>query len=356
MALMTRQIPLGDVVPGMVLAKDVLSARGQVMLSEGMVVTAAVLERLRNWGFETITVLERTGTTREVYEKGLLEAERFQRQYARVEAAVKDILKEARESKKLPAAEVSLVAEEIVETLLENRGVLKLLRALQDHSDHTYQHSASVAVLNGMIGLWLGLSPDKIRTLTAAGLMHDVGKTQIPLEILDKADKLYKNELDLLRQHPLQGKQLLERSGVTDEEILAGVFQHHERLDGSGYPRGLKGKAIHPVARITAVADIFDAMIGNRNYRNVKFNVFHVMRALSQESFGQVDYEVSAAFVRHLQDDLTGSVVLLDDGQHATIVHFDKDRSVSPLVQTEAGDFIDLERRRDVNITEILTL
>jgi putative nucleotidyltransferase with HDIG domain len=161
----------------------------------------------------------------------------------------------------LPAAE--LVAEE--EAFLGAR-VRVLMARLEAKDVSTEEHTRRVAEWAVAIGEHLALAPGRLRDLALAGLLHDIGKLSTPDAILTKPGRLTDAEMDAIRRHPAEGDQLLRELGYA-EQIRRGVRGHHERLDGSGYPDGLRGDALDLETRILAVADVWDALVSPRVYR-----------------------------------------------------------------------------------------
>ena len=141
-----------------------------------------------------------------------------------------------------------------------------LFRVLH-HDYATFTHSANVAFYVGMLAKRIGFSPDEIQAITMGGLLHDLGKLEIDESILCKPGKLDDNEFRRIRQHPLLGfKKLAHREDLSDGQLMM-VYQHHERLDGRGYPVGSMGDEIHPWAKLCAVVDVFEALTSQRPYR-----------------------------------------------------------------------------------------
>ncbi len=156
-------------------------------------------------------------------------------------------------------------------------------------------HNLRVARLCVHIGREMSMSASELRILARAGLMHDIGKLGIPNSVLDKHSPLDEAEWMLVRSHPEMGLNLLDRAGQSSREVLA-VLYHHERLDGSGYPYGLKAEAIPIEARIVAVADTFDALTSDRPYRKACSDA-EARRVLAQEAQSRLDAKaVSALF------------------------------------------------------------
>jgi putative nucleotidyltransferase with HDIG domain len=137
---------------------------------------------------------------------------------------------------------------------------------LKQCDNYTMEHSANVAILMVGMGSVLGYREADLREIALAGLMHDVGKQKIPREILEKNGPLSREEFEIVRRHPHEGLKILSSLSCSDT-VRAVAMEHHERLDGSGYPHGLAGDRVHPYSRIAAVADCFDAMTADRVYR-----------------------------------------------------------------------------------------
>ena len=190
----------------------------------------------------------------------------------------------------LPAAE--LVAEE--EAFLGAR-VRVLMARLEAKDRSTEEHTRRVAEWAVAIGEQLGLAPGRLRDLALAGLLHDIGKLSIPDAILGKPGALTDAEMDVIRRHPVLGDDLLRELGYP-EQIRRGVRGHHERLDGSGYPDGLRGDELDLETRILAVADVWDALVSPRVYRGA-WTPERAMALLA------VDTEFDARCVAALQRD-----------------------------------------------------
>ena len=148
-------------------------------------------------------------------------------------------------------------------------------------------HNLRVARLCVHIGRQMSMSASELRILARAGLMHDIGKLAIPQSVLHKHDALDESEWTLMRTHPEMGLTLLDRAGQSSREVLA-VLYHHERLDGSGYPYGLKAEGIPIEARIVAVADTYDALTSDRPYRNACSDA-EARRVLLEEARTRLD-------------------------------------------------------------------
>lgn len=146
-----------------------------------------------------------------------------------------------------------------------SEGLTKLLASAELKDLYTYNHGYRVQMYSLKLGEMLGLPPERIYVLKVSSLFHDIGKNAVPDHILKKPDRLTREEYACIQQHSTSSRELLD--GMFEPRILVAVEQHHERLDGSGYPNGLRGEDIVLEARIIAVADAFDAMTSDRAYR-----------------------------------------------------------------------------------------
>ena len=159
-------------------------------------------------------------------------------------------------------------------------------------------HNMRVARLCVHIGRQMSMSAAELRVLARAGLMHDIGKLGIPQAVLGKESPLSESEWMLMRAHPEMGLTLLDRAGQSSREVLA-VLYHHERLDGTGYPYGLRAEGIPIEARIVAVADTYDALTSNRPYRNACSET-EARRVLAEEAKGRLDVRAVRALFNAL--------------------------------------------------------
>lgn len=157
---------------------------------------------------------------------------------------------------------------EVLENLGTNDEVKDLIEDIRKHDFGTYHHSVGVAIIAGAIGIHLGYNDKKIKDLIIAGLFHDVGKLKVNSSIIQKEGKLTKEEYAEIKCHPIEGYRIIKKIGIYDDEIMDAIIQHHERLDGKGYPLGLKNGQIGEYSKIIMVADVFEALIADRSYRS----------------------------------------------------------------------------------------
>ncbi|MFO1069985.1 MAG: HD domain-containing protein [Geminicoccaceae bacterium] len=166
----------------------------------------------------------------------------------------------------LPLGDVAPAAAEIA-GLAADGSLRPLLDVLRTHHDATYAHSLRVAAGMTLFGSAVGLRADDLQLLALAGLLHDIGKTAVPNALLDKPARLDEREWGIMRQHPLVAEATLRRSGDIPDAVVAAAARHHERLDGSGYPRALTGLALDDVSLLCGVVDVHVALTEPRAYK-----------------------------------------------------------------------------------------
>ena len=235
----------------------------------------------------------------------------------------------------------------------EETNFLRLISALHSYDEYTFQHSIGVGLLASRIGAWLGLSDEACQDLLLAGALHDIGKCLVDDRILNKPGRLTPEEFEEIKHHAAFGGQILRTAGLR-EEIVMTACNHHERMNGSGYPRGLAGEEIDLYSRIVGVADVFHAMTSTRVYRGAQ-SVYRVLDELLRGAFGELDPQVVLVFVRQMTAFFIGNQVRLCDGTVGTVIALRDDMPTRPLLRCADG-FMDLLQRSDLWIEELLSV
>lgn len=339
-----KRVDTRDLIPGMAAAEEVISKGHFIKLLEsGARLTPVHIAQLRSWGVPFVTVEdEACGLAALAGGVNRTEGE-FLAIYTDILKEVVDAFRDFEKVKKVPMIGMQELAGHKIALLAETVGAIEFLYKMQCHSERTFQHSLNVAVVAGVMGKWLGCQETALKSLILTGLLHDVGKLTVPLSILEKPGPLSPEEYAVIKRHSQEGYRLVKASGQVDDGVGFGILQHHERLDGSGYPAGLTGKAICAEAEVIAIADTYDAMTSDRAYRR-KLTPFEAMEAIADSMFDKLNTTVSMTFLDNMQDRLTGCRVALSCGQTATVIGFTaRDRYFTkPVVCTEKGELIDL--------------
>ena len=233
--------------------------------------------------------------------------------------AVISMFQEARMGNAVDMGGAQQLVEEISDSVARNPGALISLARLKTVDDYTYMHSVAVCAM--MVGLakQLGLDEAQTRSAGMAGLMHDLGKALMPMEILNKPGKLTPDEFNIIKTHPSEGYRLLLAGDKVDAMVLDVCLHHHEKTDGSGYPKGLKADEISLFAKMGAVCDVYDAITSNRPYKS-GWDPAESLRKMAEWANGHFDAMVFQAFVKSLGIYPIGSLVKLTSGRLGVVV------------------------------------
>jgi putative nucleotidyltransferase with HDIG domain len=363
------KISIQDIKPNMVLARDVVTSAGIVLLAKNTMLNNINYTKLLTSGIghiyvnagsieehtENFTEKERLSTTREHQRIPIIKRQDFQKFQAAVDEKTEEVKHMIYDISNGGTVDIKAffdITDNIMSKLRCKSDIFTFIGFIKESDEHTFHHCVNVSLLCNLFGRWLGLKTDELMELTTSGMLHDIGKTEIPNEILNKKGKLTDEEFAVMKKHPVYGYRMLQKQDIP-ESIKMGALMHHEKMDGSGYPMGAKGEQIGKLARIIAICDIYDAMTANRVYRS-KICPFEVIKMFETKVYGELDTQYLLIFLQNIAYTYIGRWVKLTDGQEAEVVFINGAQLSRPIVRTTDDQFIDLSTNKSVSIDSLI--
>lgn len=323
--------------PGMILAKDIYlynrNSFNTFLLAKGQVLNSTYINRINyhnidgayveNDAFNDIIV--------ESYIDDNLKAESLQR--------ISDVYYEFQVSSgkinDYMIKHLSKTVNNIVVELLNKEDLTYNIMDFKNFDSYTFQHCLNVAMLSISTGISLKLSEHELHILGLAGVLHDIGKMFIPIEILNKPGKLTEEEFEIIKTHPVNAAKQLKN--LVPQEVLRAIEDHHERLDGTGYPYGKEGSNIGLYTRILAISDVYDSLTSDRPYRKSIFpnEVVEYLMGCADKHF---DYDILKHFLKIIFAFPVGTFVKLSNEKLAVVIKNHSENILRPLVRIVNSD------------------
>nr|WP_320146709.1 HD domain-containing phosphohydrolase [uncultured Anaeromusa sp.] len=340
------RLSLQEVQPGMAVAEPIcLEGEKIAFLAEGALLTERILELLRLRGQDAVVVYVPAANDANFAMQTL-----FRETYQSLLGTLEGVFQQLRYGGVVEKESLDLLAEETM-VVVHQPDIFSLLSMAGQGRESFLHHSLNVGLLCGLLAIWQSYDETMVRDAVTAGLLHDMGKSRVPEHILEKHDVLLAHEQHVMHCHPFHSYQLLLGVSVPDR-VCRAALHHHERLDGSGYPEGLKGDDISPLAQLVAIADVYDAMVSPRPYREAH-SPLEALEELLQGMFERFNPAICMKMADRLKDLLLGATVVLDDGREGVIRQFPHSLSPRPLIELPAGMYLDLDREPDLGLVAI---
>lgn len=250
--------------------------------------------------------------------------------------STKQVFKEAEAGKPMEIDEAKLLVARLITSVKANENVVRLLCALRGYDEYTYTHSVNVAAMGVLFGSHLGLPEDHLEILGLSGLLHDVGKCLLPKEIVNKPGRLTEDEFNVMKSHAMLGWEYVKNQPGIPVHAAKGVLEHHERIDGSGYPKNLMGEDITGLARILSVLDSYDALTSNRVYRT-RMSPHMALKTLYEKRGITYPRSILDRFITCVGVYPPSSVVQLRNGFYAVVTGYDPHHPLHPRMTIFRG-------------------
>ena len=363
-----KRIKTKDLVPGYVLAEDVYSYNGQMILTNGTVLTDKIITRLEFYSIMSVRVEdemkdvphEEVLPAPELKEPPHSEIIKQSKDFTDFKNTFDDTLTDFKSSiNNIVELNSPINTDELLNNTksLINQAknssysTMDMLHNMRQYDDLTFAHSMNVSLICNVFGGWLKMKPEEIDLLTLCGMLHDLGKLKIPDSIIKKPEKLTTDEYQLVKTHTVEGYHILKAQGV-NVHIANSALMHHEKCDGSGYPLGLTADRIDTYAKIVGIVDVYDAMTSARIYRG-PMCPFRVIELYENEGLQKYDAHFILTFLENVSNTYLHYTVQLSDGRAGKIIFINKNALSKPIVQC-GDEMVDLSKEKDLHVDKIL--
>lgn len=337
------------------LGKKIYNEEGIILLSENAEMNDAIIRRLLLHGLDYVYVSD--PRTDDVVVQDMIEESTRRKALQDIRTTFRKLSEPSVKGMIYPYLGKTFtgLVESIMDDLKGREDTMIMMMNINSMDQYLFRHSLNVCIYSLMLGLMQGYSKDELTLLGLGALLHDVGKTKVPLAILNKTSALTEDEFNEIKKHPELGFRMLKDEPGISLKSAHCAFQHHERMNGSGYPRGLKGEEISDFARLIAITDTYDAMTTHRVYRSAMLP--HEALEVLYTGCGTL-YEKSKLelFRNHVAIYPLGISVTLNTGEKAVVVKIHNEVPSRPVVRvlTDA-DGVDLKAPYDIDLLVNLT-
>lgn len=354
-----RLVPVQMLQEGMKIGKKIYSADGIILLSEGVDLTNNLIRRLKEIGIDYVYIQD--SLTEDIVIPEVLHEETRRKALHTIRSTFQKISQSPDSSRSIGGyrhlgRDFSVVMQSILDDLSSQEVTMIMLMDMNRMDHYLYRHSLNVCIFTLILGAASGISHEQLKVLGIGSLLHDIGKTQIPLKVLMKPGKLDDEEYEQIKTHAEIGYKILKSE--PDIPLLAAhcALQHHERLNGTGYPRGLKGPEIHEFGQWLGMADTFDAMTSHRVYKQAMLP-HQAMEFLYGSSGTLFDQKKLQVFRDKVAIYPPGMSVKLSTGETGVVCKIHPSIPQRPVVRVITNEFGELLKSPyDIDLTQVLSI
>jgi HD-GYP domain-containing protein (c-di-GMP phosphodiesterase class II) len=321
--------------PGMILKGDSFSDKGEKINDAFKPVTQEMIDELKRKGIQKVFYTKpsfhgKNQTTNPLVDQPVIDdAVNISRE---LEEACKS-------GSTIPQNEINKVVGSFVESVSSSNEAIINLLDLKEFDDYTYTHSINVSILSIMVAKKLNYNEEGLKTIGVSAFLHDIGKTLVPMEILNKPSKLSDEEFEIMKKHPVYSYEIIKSYSSYAPVIQKSVLMHHEKVNGKGYPFGLRGEQLGEIPQIISIADVFDAITSKRQYKQAQ-PFWYALIEITKQIGISFSPRLAKTFINEMPIHLTeteiftkGSFVALNTGEIAEVVDYKFPQTLTPFVE-----------------------
>jgi HD-GYP domain-containing protein (c-di-GMP phosphodiesterase class II) len=325
-----RFVPINCVKQGSYLAKTIYDNEGRVMLAKGIELSESLIRRVKNIGIHSLYIIDEYSENEiediikpEIRQKAISSIkttfETFQKHNEFLIQNSRSSNERLYNSKKQENLKAAIAASKLIlDEIIDQRNVMINLVDIKSMDNYTYQHSVNVAVLSLILGMHLNLNRYELHDLCLGSILHDVGKVLIPKDIILKPGKLNDEEFNIIKQHTVKGYDYIKGCSDLSAPSRVIILQHHEKVNGEGYPDNRKINDIYKLSKIVAIADVYDALTSDRPYRSA-MSPSEALEFIMANGGSHFDFEMVKIFSKIIVTYPEGTLVKLSSGDIAVV-------------------------------------
>lgn len=331
---------------GDIISDDIVNPFGGILVTENTVMNESIKKKLQELGIKKVKIydLEKHNDIDKAFEE-------ISETYLDDVDLLKDIFTDLTSGKKIDIEKLNTISDSLYEQISKEQHIVNCIEKLRNADEYTYMHSINVSLYSMMLAKWLKLPKVKIKEVLQAGLMHDIGKIDVPPDILNKSSRLLPDEFNEIKKHSTYGYDIASTLDNVNENIKLGILMHHEREDGSGYPLGIKGQSINLISKIIAIADVFDAMTSDRVYKK-KTSPFEAFNEFQLKMINLFDTKAILVFLKNIAVYYMGTKVVLNNGSIGEVIYINPHEISNPIIRVNS-DIVDLSREKELKIVSL---
>ena len=344
-----RQVGVNSLKIGDVLGKTIYSSNGRTLLGKGVKLTPLFISKLRDMGISIVYIEDHRFN--DVVVEDVISEEHRREAMEILEQSTQAV----RLGKDMDGFQLKIVINKIVEELMFKKDILVNMMDIRSRDNHTFAHSVNVCVLSTVLGKVMHLDSEKLETLAIGALLHDIGMVHLPPNLLNNIEELTPSEKEQVKTHTTLGFEDLRKRKEFSLVVAHIAFQHHEHINGTGYPRQLKEGEIHPLAQIVAIADLYDKLTSDHSElkRVMPHEACEVLMGLVGKVF---PLEPIRMFLRNIAAYPTGITVRLNTGEIGVVVDQNPSIPARPVVRVYDDTDFNGAHGKEYNMVDCRTL
>ncbi|MFL0196645.1 HD-GYP domain-containing protein [Clostridium sp. WILCCON 0269] len=347
-----KLLQINELKPGMVLAKDIIF-EDRVLLAKDIAITESALTQLkRNYIIDSVEVYLEGSYDNELLTLKIKSVEEIENTFNEFSSNLEDIFDRISNLKVHEIDEIRTFSKKIQEEFNSTGLVIRNILFHGNVKNNVYKHSVNVAAISFILGKWLGLDEREINLLTYSAILHDFGKIKLDKNILNKNTRLTSEEYKIFKTHPVIGYRFVKEISYLDNSVACGILMHHERINGSGYPLGIKEGKIHKFAKIIAIADLFDRVSSDTYSKKIN-GPFEALKVIQDESLEKFDHAYCNMFLNHVINYFIGENVMLNNQRSCKVIQVNINDLTRPLLLGDNG-FLDLKKEKNLYVTKLI--